>query len=711
MSETFPQDLISNSERYAIFFAKCPIPFGISRFSDGRYIEINKAFEVAFGRSREKILASTSLEIGVWNNLDERAKFTATLAREGTVRSFVIDSVRPDGTHYRCRMFSTLLSYDNNEYIFSCVVDIHDQLVAEEEARLHIQRFQQLYEHMRDGCTLVGKNGRFIQSNRAFYEMLGYTEDEIKQLTPRDITPTYWHERDIRIENEQVFVRGYSDLYEKEHRRKDGSVFPVELQCYLNLDAEGQPDGFWGLVRDTSERKAQQVNLNFLAYHDPLTQLPNRALFIDRLDHALKRAKRTILSPHQPETQSSQLQLALLFLDLDRFKNINDTMGHLIGDMLLQIVAKNIAHDLREADILARFGGDEFVILLDSPISLESTTSIVQRILSLFAEPFHVQDKDIYTTISIGVSLFPRDGLDASTLIKHADLAMFKAKEMGRNTYCFYEASLGSSVQERMLIETALRSAMSRGEFLLYYQPQIDLTTGRLAGMEALLRWQHPTRGFVPPSYFISIAEDIGLISKIGTWALTEACRQMARWRADGLEIPRIAVNLSVQQLNNKNLVSFVAQQLEVYQLSPQVLELEVTESLLMHRTEQTLAILHGLEGLGIQLAVDDFGTGYSSLAYLKTLPLHRLKIDYSFIQNIGRDSNDEAIIRAIIALANSLNLETVAEGVEREEQECFLRTEGCRVSQGFRYAPPLPAEEIFARFHKKKAASKPPVK
>ena len=708
MPEPSPKDLAPNNERYARFFAECPIPFGVSHFADGRYIEVNKAFEVVFGLPREKILSSTAQEIGIWRNNAERAKFAAKLARHGTVRSFMIDATRPDGSRYRCRMFATLLSHDDHEYIFSCIIDIQGQLAAEEETRFHIERFQQLYEHMRDGCTLVDKNGRFTQSNSAFYEMLGYTEEEIRQLTPRDITPVYWHERDIRIENEQVFVRGYSDLYEKEHRRKDGSVFPIELQCYLNRDVNGQPDGFWGLVRDISDRKAQQANLNFLAYHDPLTQLPNRTLFIDRLEHALKRAKRSILSPRQSETQSSQLQLALLFLDLDHFKNINDTMGHLTGDLLLQLVAKNIARDLREADVLARIGGDEFVILLDSPVSLENTTLVVQRVLSLFAEPLQVQDKKIYVTASIGISLFPRDGLDTSTLTKHADLAMFKAKEMGRNTYCFYESSLGSSIQERMSIETALRGAMQRDEFLLYYQPQIDLITGQLVGVEALLRWNHPARGFVPPSQFITIAEDIGLIEKIGSWVLTEACHQMARWRDDGLEIPHIAVNLSVQQLKNKNLVDFVAQQLKNYQLSPQILELEVTESLLMHRTEQTLAILHGLEALGIQLAIDDFGTGYSSLAYLKTLPLHRLKIDYSFVQNIGRDKNDEAIIRAIIALANSLNLETVAEGVEREEQENFLRTEGCRISQGFRYAPPLPAEEIFARFYKKKVIGKP---
>ncbi|MDR2164280.1 MAG: EAL domain-containing protein [Zoogloeaceae bacterium] len=706
MPENVSQEPAPYAGQHSAVFAECPVPFAITNLQ-GRYVDVNRAFETTFGWPRHEVIGRTSMEIGIWESSAERGQFIERLQRNSTVRFNTANTICRDGSRYRCRLFASLLSYRDETYIFTVVIDIHDLLLAEGEARFYLERFQQLYEHMRDGCSLVGKDGRFVRSNRAFCDMLGYSEEELQHLTPRNITPARWHEQDIRIENEQAFTRGYSDIYEKEHRRKDGSIFPIEIQLYCNFDASGESDGFWGIVRDISERKAQQEHLNFLAYHDPLTRLPNRTLFFDRLEHALKRAKRTILGAMpSAEMPFQQLQLALLFLDIDHFKNVNDTLGHLIGDTLLQILAQNITHCLRESDVLARFGGDEFVILLDSPVTLESATTITRRILALFAKPVYLpqQDKEIYVTASIGVSLFPRDGLNAETLVKHADLAMFKAKDLGRNTFHFYEATLGASLQERVQMEAALRSAAQRNEFILHYQPQIDLATGKLAGVEALLRWRHPERGIIPPLHFIPIIEDIGLIGQVGAWAITEACRQMAAWRAAGLKIPRMAVNFSVQQLEYSGLVDFVARQLWENCLQSWELELEVTESLLMHRTEQTLAILRDLEMLGIQLSIDDFGTGYSSLAYLKTLPVHRLKIDYSFVRDIGHDSNDEAIIRAIIALARSLGLETVAEGVEREEQERFLHAEGCRIGQGFRYARPLSADQILAMFHGKPA-------
>ncbi|MDR1647987.1 MAG: EAL domain-containing protein [Zoogloeaceae bacterium] len=687
-------------ERYSTIFAECPIPFALTRLSDNRFIEINKAFERAFGWSREEMLNKTGNEDGFWLSTTEHQAFNARLRQKNTVTAFPMEARCRDGSRYHCRLFATLLPYNGEEYIFTCVIDIGDQLMAEQEARFYFNRFQQLYEHMRDACALIGRDGRFLSCNSACCEMLGYSEQELQHLTVCDVTPAHWHAQDHRMESAQIPQRGWSDLYEKELLRKDGSTFLVEVQRYKNLDEAGEPDGFWSVARDISERKAQETSLNFLAYHDPLTRLPNRALLIDHLENALKRARRSILTPiHPQETQTRDLQLALLFLDIDHFKNVNDTLGHQAGDTLLQISAQNIARYLREADVLARFGGDEFVILLGFPVTVESTTQITRRLLSLFAEPVRLKNHEVYVTASIGVSFFPRDGLDADTLIRHADLAMFKAKEMGRNTACFYEVSMGASIQERMQLETALRGALQRGEFLLYYQPQIDLGTGMLTGVEALLYWNRPGIGLMPPSRFIPIAESIGIVSEIGFWALAEACRQMTLWRNAGLDMPRIAVNLSVQQLENKDFVEVVAQQLRDNKLLPDALELEVTESLLMHRSGQSLAVLEGLHTLGVQLSVDGFGTGYSSLAYLKTLPVHRLKIDDSFVRDIGRDSNSESIIRAIIALAKGLELETVAGGVEREEQEHFLLAEGCHVGQGPRYARPLLPESILEQF------------
>ncbi|GHT95006.1 hypothetical protein AGMMS49545_17210 [Betaproteobacteria bacterium] len=459
------------------------------------------------------------------------------------------------------------------------------------------------------------------------------------------------------------------------------------MQLYSSFDDQDEFDGWWGIIRDLSKAKRDQANLDFLAYHDATTGLPNRTLLQDRLEHALERARR------------DQQQLALLFIDLDRFKHVNDTLGYQVGDALLQVVARSVGTLLRDSDTLARLNGDEFMILLEENANMANVTIVADKIMALFTKPLILQDQEIYITASVGISIFPQDGSSADILTKYAELAMFKAKDLGRNTYQFFESGLSVGARERLALENGLRSAVSRGELVLHYQPQINLLTGHLIGVEALVRWQNPGLGLVMPDRFIHIAEDIGIISDIGAWVLQEACRQMVAWQKKGLHVPRIAVNLSVQQLERTDLVSLVQQQLEISGLKPQQLELEVTESMLMRQTGRALEILNALEGMGVYLAVDDFGTGYSSFGYLKRLPVHRLKIDYSFIRDIGQDANDEAITRAIIALSGSLGLEVVAEGVEREEQENFLRREGCHLVQGFRYDKGLPAKDLLSKY------------
>ncbi|MDR2030700.1 MAG: EAL domain-containing protein [Azoarcus sp.] len=590
------------------------------------------------------------------------------------------------------------------------------QANAENEIQAAQNHFSRLYNCIMDGYVRVDSHGRFVECNRAFHEMLGYTKEEILQLSIRDITPEHWHAIDARVEREQLMHRGHSDIYEKEYIRKDGLIFPIELQLYRHYDANENRAGFWGVVRDISERKRQQVNIKYLAFHDLLTQLPNRVSFMEKLGHLLQRAKYSaskgldLKVPQEKESTKQPYQMALLFVDLDRFKDVNDTLGHQVGDMLLQAVAHKMFSVLRDNDFLARFGGDEFIILLETPVTASVAAAVAERILSLFSAPTILQEHEVYISASIGICLFPNDGEDADTLIKHADLAMFKAKNEGRNTFRFYEASLGANILERVTLEHALRGALQRQEFILHYQPQIDLATNKLAGVEALVRWMHPERGLVLPAHFIPIAENIGVICDLGTWVLQEACRQMAEWHAAGFFVPRVAVNLSALQFERNNLVALVQQQLDKYKLHPQMLELEVTESVLMQQTEQTLATLSGLRKIGVYLAVDDFGTGYSSLGYLKSLPVHRLKIDYSFVRDIGRDDNDEAITRAVIALSSNLGLETVAEGVEREEQETFLRDEGCHIMQGYRYAHPLPAREIQKLYEKEDGKGNPAV-
>jgi EAL domain-containing protein (putative c-di-GMP-specific phosphodiesterase class I) len=356
-------------------------------------------------------------------------------------------------------------------------------------------------------------------------------------------------------------------------------------------------------------------------------------------------------------------------------------------------------HVLRESDLLARIGGDEFVILLEPPVTTTAVTGVANRILSRFSQPIPLQEREIYISVSIGISLFPKDGDDTESLIKHAEIAMFQAKSEGRAIFRFYGSELGAGILERVTLEHDLRGALQRREFVLYYQPQIALATSQLAGVEALLRWMHPERGVIPPVQIIPIAEDVGIISDIGAWVLEEACRQMAEWRAGGFEVPSIAVNVSAQQFKRSDLIAIIQEKLEKYRLLPHMLELEVTESILMHKTESILAVMGDIKKMGVRLAIDDFGIGYSSLGYLKSLPVQRLKIDASFVREIGFDSSDEAIIRAVIALSSSLGLETVAEGVERREQEQFLRSENCQFAQGFRYAHPLPASELQAHY------------
>lgn len=431
--------------------------------------------------------------------------------------------------------------------------------------------------------------------------------------------------------------------------------------------------------------RQRSAQLSFLTHHDQLTELPNRVLLYDRLDHALQRARR------------EETLLALLLVDLDRFRNVNDTLGHLQGDALLQQVAQRMGDVIRPGDTLARVGGDEFMLLLEDLTGVHQVSAMAHKLLQCLPSHLPIADHQPMITGSLGISLYPSDGRDIDTLVKHAELALYEAKHKGRNSFCFFDAALSAGVLERLEMETALRGAIARNELLLHYQPQIDMASGRMVGVEALVRWQRPGVGLVPPGVFIPLAEESGLIVDIGNWVLLEACRQMMDWERRGLWVERVAVNLSVPEIKERVLVEQVAGALRESGLAGERLELEVTESTIMHDPDQAAVILNDLKALGVSLAVDDFGTGYSGLAYLKRLPLDRLKIDRSFVQDIGASSSDEAICRAVIGLARSLGLDTVAEGVERREQVDFLRREGCEIGQGYLYGRPVSAEAFYA--------------
>ncbi len=470
--------------------------------------------------------------------------------------------------------------------------------------------------------------------------------------------------------------------------RRDGSEIPVEDSIALIRDREGQASGAVIVFRDVSAARAMALQVTHLAQHDFLTQLPNRLLLNDRVDQAI-----TLASRHSK-------RVAVLFLDLDGFKHINDSLGHLIGDKLLQSIAKRLVDCVRASDTVSRQGGDEFVVLLSEVEQTEDAAITARRMLRAVAEAHPIDQHDLHVTTSIGVSVYPEDGLNAETLVKNADTAMYQAKENGNQSYQFFKPAMNVRAVERQSIEESLRRALERQEFSVHYQPKINLKTGEIAGAEALLRWTHPIRGQVPPGEFIPVAEDCGLIRPIGNWVLREACTQARAWGDAGLTLATIAVNISAIEFRDEHFLEGVFAILDDTGLDPESLEVELTETVLMKRPDSTEAILKTLRARGVRVAVDDFGTGYSSLSYLRKFPIDSLKIDQSFIRQITTAPDETSIVTAVISMGRSLNLRVVAEGVETKEELAFLQSKECEEAQGYYFSRPLSARG-FADFLK----------
>jgi len=452
------------------------------------------------------------------------------------------------------------------------------------------------------------------------------------------------------------------------------------------FDLDGRFKGYRGVGRDVTHQRLAEQQVLKLARYDGLTGLPNRSMFIDELERTLARARR-----HGEA-------FALFFIDLDRFKNINDSLGHGAGDQLLKVMASRLRELLRDSDLVARLGGDEFVVLLDGTVDAAALAHVARKALAAIAEPVLIESRSYQVTGSIGISLYPDDGADAATLLKNADAAMYLAKDSGKNNYQFYTAQLAAHSAQQFALEADLRAALQRDELQLHYQPKVRVDDGALVGMEALLRWMHPQRGLLAPGAFITLAEDSGLILPIGQWVLQAACRQVRAWRDAGLQVPRCAINLSARQFVTDTLVDEVQRALAEHALDASALEVEITESVLMadpQRASRTLQVLHAL---GVQIAIDDFGTGYSSLAYLKRFPAQTVKIDRSFVNGLPQDRDDAAITQAVIAMAHSLGLEVVAEGVETRAQLDFLMRLGCDQAQGYFIGRPVPAEQLQQR-------------
>ncbi len=432
-------------------------------------------------------------------------------------------------------------------------------------------------------------------------------------------------------------------------------------------------------------RQKAEDAVKFIATHDALTGLPNRVLFNERLEHAVAQARRY------------DRRLAVMFLDLDRFKNINDTLGHDAGDQLLIEVAQRLTGGLRAGDTVCRLGGDEFVILADEISTPVSVGSLAQKLIAALSKGYALSGREFHVTASIGISAFPDDGQDASMLMKNADIAMYRAKDQGRNAFQFYSAQMNTHSEERLSLESSLRYALERDELVLHYQPQIDVKSGIISGMEALVRWQHPEFGLMPPGKFIQIAEDTGLIVPIGEWVLHTACATQKKWMAQGLPSISMAVNLSPRQFTNEKLLEDTMQALKQSNVDLGLVELEITEGTVMHDPDRAIIIMRQLKDMGIRIAIDDFGTGYSALAYLKRFPIDSLKIDRAFIMDIPQQSSDMAIVTALIAMAHSLKMKVIAEGVETKAQYDFLRERLCDEAQGYYFNKPMPENEAAA--------------
>jgi diguanylate cyclase (GGDEF)-like protein/PAS domain S-box-containing protein len=570
---------------------------------------------------------------------------------------------------------------------------------ANQSIQLRLQESESLHKFIvnnsPDMIYLLDQEGRFAYINERVKSLLGYDQNEIigehfsKLIHAEDMKKAQFTFNERRAGDRATRSAELKLSSKNKHGAHifDSRTVPVELNSigiYTTNENETKSFiGTYGVARDISERKQAEALIKYQLYHDLLTNLPNRSLFRDRLNMAMAQSKR------------SGKKLAVMYLDMDRFKIINDSLGHYVGDELLKMVGQRLRSELREADTLARVGGDEFNLLVPEINDIQDARNLAEKILRLTAEPFLIQNEEIFISFSIGISIYPSDGDSKDILIKNADIAMYKIKNTGKNGYAFYSEKMKTHFSQSLDIENGLRKAISTNELCLYYQPQCDINNGHMKGVEALVRWKHPEKGTIQPSEFISVAEESGLIIPLGEWVLRKACMDIKRWtEKEGISL-QLAVNISMQQLEMDQFVAKALKIIRRHQLPENTLELEITEHAIMQDMEKAIDALTKLSHKGIRIAIDDFGTGYSSLGYLQNLPINTLKIDRSFVQGI-KTSEDNSIIDAIIAMAKGLNLNLIAEGVENQTQIDHLSKAGCSLAQGFFYSHPVPEEELL---------------
>ena len=648
-----------------------------------RFIEANDRLCELFGYSREEFLGKTPLD---FVTDESRAELIEQMRRieSSEHRRYQLMAQHKAGATFPVLLNTTTHRNRKGEVVgsFGFITDLMpivaaQRLVAESEREL-----REILDNLQDTYYRTDPEGRLTRISPSMQQLLGYAPDEMlgKPLADYYVDPA----------NRAIFLQALEESggrlsgWESQLRHRDGREVYVMTNAHYVHDAQGHLLGIEGTTRDISERKQAEMRIDFLARHDVLTELPNRLLFKDRFERAMTHGLRT------------GVRTALLFVDLDRFKTVNDSYGHPVGDILLRDVARRLEASVRDTDTVCRQGGDEFLIALTDIRDEEDVARIAEKVMTSLALPFLADGHELMISSSIGITLSPDDGKDFETLLRKADIAMYHAKDAGRNTFRFFNERMNIDSHERLELRNRLHRGLDRGEFILHYQPLIDLASGRIVGAEALVRWMCPDRGLIAPVHFISVAEESGLIVPLGDWVLHEACRELKVWHdLLGCEKLMMAVNLSAIQFRRGGLEDSLRAALRITGIPAASLELELTESILLHEADQALAVIQRLKGMGVRLAIDDFGTGYSSLAYLKRLAVDKLKIDQSFVRDMAQDKDDAAIVRAVIQMAKSLNLSVLAEGVETAQVADGLRDLECDMVQGYHFGRPVTAEEF----------------
>jgi diguanylate cyclase (GGDEF)-like protein/PAS domain S-box-containing protein len=649
----------------------------------GKYLRWNRNFEQVTGYTGEEIARMTPFDFfNEAGKIIVSERIQETFARGHS--DVETDLLTKQGEQIPYYFTGRIIYIDGKACLIGMGIDIAERKRSEAAARESTEKFRAMVESTSDWVWEVDERGVYTYSSPKVRDILGYEPEEMLGRTPFELMPPEDADRTGGIFRDTVTSGKPFSLLENINLHKNGSRVVLETSGVPFFDAEGKLKGYRGIDRDITERKRAEETIRYQAYHDLLTDLPNRSLFVDLVNREL------------PHMQRADMRLAIMTLGIDNFKKINDSLGYKAGDSLISDIAGMLKTSTREADTVARIGGDKFTIML--PLITrpdEDSSRIAEKIMGVFNKPFTIGRNEFHITVSIGISLYPEDGDNAETLLKNSEIALYHAKDQGRNNYQYFNAAQNIRTIEHVIFENSLRRAIARGEMIVYYQPQINIKTRKIVGAEALVRWKHPELGLLKPAEFIPLAEEIGLITEIDQWVLRSACTQIGTWKKAGYPLDFVTVNLSARQFQQPNLAEKISEALEKTGVNSESLGCEITETIAMRDTEITFSSLNCLEAMGIKFAIDDFGTGYSSLSYLKKFPIHKLKIDKSFISGLRTDTDYQAIIVAIIAMGHALKLTVLAEGVETEEQMTFLRLRGCDEIQGYLFSKPVQAEEF----------------